>query len=123
MREIFKSPNGSPRQPRATDMDQELSNKIAEFVADRSAKERVEKAWHEHGEFLRLYPFREHPEQIDALTPDKIYNPNQGGRTYFFYWIEHGLKEFAHLGIGSAIVWKNARNDLPKLKELLRAYP
>lgn len=101
-------------------MDQELENKISEYLKDKSAKEGIEKAWRDHKEFLKLYPFREHPEQIDGLTPEKVYNPGQRDHDYFFYWIEHRLKAFAHLGIGSAIVWENAKNNLPKLKELLK---
>lgn len=101
-------------------MDQKLENKISEYLKDKSAKEGIEKAWRDHKEFLKLYPFREHPEQIDELTPEKVYNPGQRDRDYFFHWIEHRLKAFAHLGIGSAIVWENAKNGLPKLKELLK---
>jgi hypothetical protein len=101
-------------------MNETLVNKIAEYHKDRSAKQENEKVWSEHKEFLRLYPFRKRPERIDRLTAQAVYNPNQRDRTYFFYWIEHRLKAFAHLGIGSARVWENARNNLSKLRELLR---
>jgi hypothetical protein len=101
-------------------MDEALAKSAAKYLEDRSAREGIDKVWREHEEFLRLYPFRERPEQIDRLTPEKVYRPNQRDRNYFFYWIEHRLKSFAHLGIGSAKVWENARDNPPRLKELLR---
>ena len=101
-------------------MDEALKNKIVEYLKDRSAKEGIERVWREHEEFLRLYPFREHPEQIDKLTAEKVYNPKQRDRNYFFHWIEHRLRSFAALGIGTAKVWENAKDSLPRLKELLK---
>lgn len=101
-------------------MDQELKNKIAEYVKDKSFELLNAKTWKEHEEFLKLFPFREHPEQIDKMTSEKLYNPGQRDRKYFFHWIEFRLRDFAHLGIGSARVWENARNNLPTLKGLLK---
>lgn len=95
---------------------EELVTKAKEF---ETRDERVIKSASEkHKEFLRLYPFREHPEEIDLLTQEKVYNPGAGN--YFFLWIEQRLKELGHLRIGSAIVWESARDNLEKFKELLR---
>jgi hypothetical protein len=88
------------------------------FENNVDMKKAVEKAWQQHTEFLKRYPFREHPENIELLTPDKIYNP--GAEDYFFKWIEHKTKELGHLTIYGANVWANARNQLETLKSLLR---
>ncbi|RLI44476.1 hypothetical protein DRO69_07305 [Candidatus Bathyarchaeota archaeon] len=97
---------------------QELIEEAKKFENNTKAKRIVEKAWQQHKKFLRLYPFREHPEDIDLLTSDKIYKP--GAEDYFFLWIEHRLRPLGALWIGSASVWESARNQLDKLKELLK---
>ena len=95
----------------------EIRKKFEEFTKEVEIKRKIESAWERHKKFLELYPFREHPKRIDNLTPDNIYNP---GGEYFFYWIEHGLKELGNIGVGSAKVWENAKNNLEKLKKLLK---
>lgn len=98
----------------------ELETKIKEFEKKlNTIKEILNEAWSRHAKFLNLFPFRKHPELIDNLTPEKIYNP-QGEKNYFFNWIEHKLKGLGHLTIGSAKVWENARNNTETLKELLK---
>lgn len=94
-----------------------VQNAIA-FKDNVDAKKAVESVWEKHREFLKVYPFRAHPEEIDSLTPERIYNPGQGD--YFFTWIEHRLKNLGHLRIGSALVWENARANEDKLRELLK---
>jgi len=91
--------------------------KINEFKKNKKAKETTERGWVQYSKFLRIYPFREHPEYIDNLTSSKVYNP---GKEYFFNWIEQKLKALGHLTIGSARVWINARDNVDKLKELLK---
>jgi hypothetical protein len=88
--------------------------KECEIESEKAVKSAIRK----HKEFLKLYSYREHPEEIDLLTPDRIYNP--GADDYFFLWIEHKLKELGHLRVGSALVWENARDNPEKLRELLR---
>jgi hypothetical protein len=95
---------------------EELLTKAKEF--EIKAEKLVKSAIERHKKFLGLYPFREHPEEIDLLTTEKIYNP--GADNYFFLWIEHKLKDLGHLRIGSALVWKNARDNPEKIKDLLR---
>ncbi len=95
----------------------ELKKEFEEFSKDTDALDKIRNAWERHKEFLRLYPFRRNPTKIDELTPERIYNP---GGEYFFYWIEHGLKDIGRIGVGSAVVWKNAKNSPDKLKRLLR---
>jgi len=98
--------------------DIELKTKINKFKKNLKVRESVEKAWLRYSDFIKIYPFKEHPEYIDNLTPDKLYNPGRG--EYFFDWIEHKLKSLGHLFIGSARVWENARKDTDKLKQLLK---
>jgi hypothetical protein len=97
---------------------EELFEKAKSFDNNVEIKRAIERAWQQHKEFLKLYPFRAHPEDIDLLTPDKIYSP--GREDYFFLWIEHKLRRLGHIWIGGAFVWENARNQPDKLKELLK---
>jgi len=97
-------------------MDEEnLKADLEEF--ERKNKGKIEKAWKKHNEFLRQYPFREQPENIDLLTSDKIYN--LGDKNTFLYWIEFGLKELGHIRVGRALYAENARNSPEIFKELL----
>lgn len=95
----------------------ELKNRFDEFAKKPEIKRKIEDGWSKHKEFLDLYPFKEQPDKITELTPEKIYNP---GGEYFFYWIEHGLKNLGALGIASAQVWVNAKNNSDKIKDLLQ---
>lgn len=97
----------------------DLETNISEFEKGSERNEKFEEAWKRRSEFLKLFPFREHPESIDKLTPEAVYNP-RSGKDYFFDWIEHKLKGLGHLSIGSARVWENARDNLDTLKELLK---
>ena len=97
----------------------ELKTKINKFEAEQENKDFLKEVWVRHAEFLKLFPFRERPESIDELTPERVYSPH-GEKDYFFNWIEHKLKKLGHLTIGSAKVWENARDSTETLKELLR---
>jgi|DewCreStandDraft_4_1066084.scaffolds.fasta_scaffold02608_3 hypothetical protein len=79
-------------------------------------KERLNIAWEKHREFLKIYPFRTNPAEIDNLTPDMIFNP---GQDYFLKWIEHKLVDLCHIGTGSAYYAINAKKDIKTFKELL----
>jgi len=97
---------------------EELIIKAKEFEIKAEKDLKIARA--KHKEFLKLYPFREHPEEIDLLTPERIYDPGKGG-DYFLGWIEFKLKELGAIGVGSALYAENARDDPEKFKELLRA--
>lgn len=73
-----------------------------------------------HREFLKLYPYKEHPEKIDSLTPERIYDPGKKEKDSFFYWLEYKLKNLGHLGVYGDSVWKNAKNNSEKFRKLLR---
>lgn len=96
----------------------ELLEEAKKFENNAKVKRLVENAWSQHKKFLKLYPFRESPENIDLLTQDRIYK--SGKEDYFVLWIEQKMKELGHLRIGSSQVWENARNQHDKFKELLR---
>lgn len=99
----------------------ELETKIKEFEKKTQLQEKIKGGWAKHAEFLKLFPFREHPELIDNLTPEQAYNPEgKGEKNYFFNWIEHKLKAIGHLTIGGARVWVNARDNIGIFKELLK---
>lgn len=64
-----------------------------------------------HSEFLQRYPFREHPEKIAELSPDEI--------SRFLYWIEHRLKDLAHMNPGSDLYRRAASTNSEAFKKLL----
>ena len=68
-------------------------------------------------EFLRVYPFKKHPEKIDSLTPEDIYNP---GNPSFLYYIEHKLNHFGSIKLGSSKYAYNARDQINEFKSLLK---
>lgn len=96
----------------------EILDKAKEFDKNGEQRKRVENALHKLERFLSLYPFRKHREEIDLLTPEKLYNP--GTEDYFCTWIEHKLKDLGHLRIGSALIWENARDNIDLFKTLLK---
>lgn len=69
-------------------------------------------------EFLKLYPFKEHPEKIDSITAKDVYDP--GNKPYFLYFIEFGLKEFGRIRVGNASYAENASKNIEKFKKLLK---
>ena len=79
-------------------------------------KERLEHSKEVYEVFLNLYPFHEHPEKIDLLKPDDIYNP---GNKSFLYYIEHGLGDCGRIKVGNAQYAINARKQIETFKKLL----
>jgi len=71
-----------------------------------------------HRQFLARFPFQESPSSISNLTKKDVYNPGSGD--YFFYWVEHKLKILGHITLGSSAPFKNASEELQKLRELLK---
>lgn len=94
----------------------ELEAKLRQF--EREHKKNLEEAVKLHSEFLQRYPFREHPEKIEELSPEKIYSP--GAQDYFLGWIEFKLKSLGRIFAGSALYAEAARESPEKFKELLR---
>lgn len=94
----------------------EISLKAKEF--ENTVEEDLKKDKKTYLEFIKLYPFNNHPENIDSLTKDDIYNP--GHKPYFLYYIEHGLRDFGNIRVGQAFYAQNARKNIDKFKELLK---
>lgn len=94
----------------------ELEAKLREF--EREHKKSLEEAMELYSEFIQRYPFREYPEKIEELTPEKIYSP--GAQDYFLGWIEFKLKSLGRIFVGSALYAEAARESPEKFKELLR---
>jgi hypothetical protein len=98
-------------------LEEELITKAKEY--EKTKRTDIEKALGKLKKFLKAYPFRDQPDDIDLLlTADKIYNP--GDKNTFLYWIEFGLRDLGHIRVGSALYAENARDNPEKFKELLR---
>ena len=67
-------------------------------------------------QFLERFPFR-NPGAIDALRYEEVYSPGSGD--YFFYWLEHKLRDLGAIAVGSTRPYVNAANNLEAFKGLL----
>ena len=94
----------------------ELNSEAENFKKEFEAN--FEESREDYKKFLSLYPYKEHPEMIDSIIPESIYNP--GEKPYFLYCIEFGLKEFGAIRVGTAKYAENARNNLNLFKKLLK---
>ena len=94
-----------------------LSAKIKEFIVEFDRSE-LEAAWKAHSEFLKKYPFREHPELIDSLAPEKLYK--KGVDDYFFLWVEHRTRALGAIFTYGGLVYPNAVANIDRFKELLK---
>lgn len=94
----------------------ELNSKAENFK--KEFEEDFKESREDYKEFLSLYPYKEHREKIDSITPETIYNP--GKKPYFLYYIEFKLKNFGAIKVGTAQYAENARNQPEKFKELLK---
>lgn len=104
--------------PGVKEMPEDLTEKLREF--EKESQEHLVAALKLHQGFLELYPFRDRPEEIETLTPELVYNPGAGS-DYFLRWIEFKLKNLGRIAVGNAQYAENARDDLLRFKELLRA--
>jgi hypothetical protein len=94
-----------------------LERRAKEFMAEFDRSE-LDAAWRNHAEFIKRYPFREHPELIDKLTPDDIYK--KGAEDYFFLWVEHKTRPLGAIFTYGGLVYPNAAASIDKLKGLLK---
>lgn len=95
---------------------EKLQKKVLKF--EKSFESRYEDSKKIYDEFISLYPFKEHPIQIDNLKPKDIYNP--GKAPYFLYYLEHKLRDFGNIGIGQAAFAENASRQIDEFKSLLK---
>ncbi len=62
-------------------------NKCKKSFPDERDKKFIENARRLYNDFISLYPFNEHPEYIDNLTPDKLFE--KGNKKTLFYMISN----------------------------------
>ena len=103
------------------DINPHALRRLEELIGElEKERKEVEKAWKIYREeFLKKFPFKEHPDRIDELEPEDLYNPGKS-KDYFFYYVEHKLKALGYIRLGSAITWEMAINNLDKFKRLLK---
>jgi hypothetical protein len=94
-----------------------LGRKAREFMAEFDRSE-LDAAWRNRAEFIKRYPFREHPELIDKLTPDDLYK--KGAEDYFFLWVEHRTRALGAIFTYGGLVYPNAVANIDKFKKLLK---
>jgi hypothetical protein len=99
------------------ELKERLVRKAKEFMAEFDRSD-LDVAWKNHAEFLKRYPFREHPELIDKLTPDGIYR--KGAEDYFFLWVEHRTRALGAIFTYGGLVYPNAIANIDKFKSLLK---
>lgn len=90
------------------------------FDESRETRTKIEQAIVQLEGVRKRYPLRANPEFIDRLTPKMLFSP-PNKPDYFFYWVEHGLKNLGAIGVGSTAPWLNASRNIDQLKELLHS--
>jgi hypothetical protein len=96
---------------------EELIEKGKEFEWNSEVISKIEEGKQQLKSFLLKYPFREKPELIDSLTPEKIYAP--GSDDYFFLWIEHKTRSLGAISVYGKY-YNNAIEKIDKFKQLLK---
>ncbi len=94
----------------------ELNSKAENFKKEFEEDFGDSRSYYE--DFINLYPFKDHPEKIDLLFPEDIYNP--GKKPYFIYYIEFKLKDFGAIKVGTAQYAINAKKQIGTFKKLLK---
>jgi hypothetical protein len=94
-----------------------ISEKAKEFDPDGEIRREMDNALELLRQFRRKYPFKDDTESIDKLRPEDIF---MKGEDYFFRWIEFKLRPLGRIALGSAIVYRNACDQLEDFKDLLR---
>jgi hypothetical protein len=97
---------------------EQLLSKAKELEKNSELIKKIEEGKRQLKIFLEKYPFREKPELIDSLTPEKIYNP--GSDDYFFLWIEHKTRSLGAIFVYGGKVYPNAMEKIDQFKQLLK---
>ena len=93
-----------------------IGEKAKEFDKSGKYRRKVDNALKLLEQFRQKYPFKDHPESIDNLTAEDLFNK---GGDYFFRWIVYELKDLGYIG-GYPTAFRNACEKLEDFKELLR---
>jgi hypothetical protein len=96
---------------------EQLLSKARELEKNSELIKKIEEGKRQLKIFLEKYPFREKPEMIDSLTPEKIYNP--GSDDYFFLWIEFKTRSLGAISVYGKY-YNNAIEKIDKFKQLLK---
>jgi len=97
----------------------EIKEKFEEFKKNEKIKKEINEALKNLEDFLTKFPFKNNPEKIDELTPDKIYK--KGNKNTFLYWILDGLEKLGGTRIrDKKNLTKEIKNKLDKFKSLLK---
>lgn len=91
-----------------------ISSELVDFAR---GDERVKKAKKQLEEFTRRFPFRVNQKAIQNLTPRDIWE--KGSKDSFFYWVQFGTYDVAHITVWSVGPFENARNGIHDFKKLL----
>ena len=82
-------------------MTSESSKNLASVLIDFSHRdEGLKKAEKQLGEFTKRFPFRKDPKLIQELIQSDIWE--KGSKDSFFYWVQFGTFDVAHLRIYGA---------------------
>ncbi|MEM2126609.1 MAG: hypothetical protein QXH67_00090 [Candidatus Bathyarchaeia archaeon] len=80
-------------------------------------RERYDRAMGLLKQFLERFPFHVSPRAIEELRYEDVYSPGSGD--YFFYWVEHRLRDLGAIAVGSTRPYVNAADNLNVFKGLL----
>ncbi len=94
-----------------------LEEKAREFEVEFDRSE-LDAGWKAQSEFLERYPYKERPELIDKLTPDRLYK--KGAKDYFFLWVEHRTRSLGSISTYGGLVYPNAVANIDVFKSLLK---
>jgi hypothetical protein len=97
-------------------MGEEIKKLFEKF--EKEKREELEEKLKEFSEFLKKFPFRDHPEEIDKLTEDKIYEKKN--KTTFLHQIKYGLNILGRVRTYGDKDVNNARNNIEEFKKLLK---
>jgi hypothetical protein len=97
---------------------EQLLSKAKELEQNSELIRRIEEGKRQLKIFLEKYPFREKPDLIDSLAPEKIYNP--GSDDYYFLWIEYKTRSLGAISIFSGKAYLNAVEKIDQFKQLLK---
>jgi hypothetical protein len=97
----------------------EIKEKFEEFKKNEKIKKEINEALKNLEDFLTKFPFKNNPEKIDELTPDKIYEKEN--ENTFLYWILDRLEKLGGTGIrNKKYLSEEIKNNLDKFKSLLK---
>lgn len=96
---------------------EEILESAHKFAGSSKNKSNDSAAQDQIKEFLRRFPYRQHPGTIQAITPQILYD--KGNTDYFFNWVEKKTSNAGRIFTYGGKVFPNAVNDIETFKRLL----